>query len=227
MNSTLASQFLQKLLWRMNPATAKLLDPNDPIGHPDVQGALHVTDELLGIVATHPAFPVRHRHPWDPGDKAFVRTLHQQAVDPVEIARQLGRSTDAVKAQLGLPVCFAYRPTDLPLPSRAAEILLALVRGKDPVSGNPLPADHVCLDKEVWAAIVFGVNAALMAAPFEYKGWSKRQGAEWTEAEVEQLRGEIAAGIPPESIAAKHERSAAAIEQAIPKFCGAGIPIRS
>ena len=100
------------------------------------------------------------------------------------------------------------------LPSRAVEILNALIQGTDPVSGAPLPEDSALHHAEVLRALLTAVNALGQAAA---RAQRRAQlpvnvGRPWSEAEQAALVAAFKAGEAPAVLAEKHRRTLRAIE---------------
>ena len=100
------------------------------------------------------------------------------------------------------------------LPSRAVEILNALIQGTDPVSGAPLPPDCALHHAEVLRALLTAVDALGQAAA---RAQRRAQlpvnvGRPWSEEEQAALVAAFKAGEAPEVLAEKHRRTLRAIE---------------
>ncbi len=99
-------------------------------------------------------------------------------------------------------------------PSRAVEILQALIQGVDPLSGAPLPAESALHHAEVLRALLTALNALEQAA---VRAQRRAQlpdnvGRSWSEAEQAELVAAFKAGEPPVVLAEKHRRTLRAIE---------------
>src|SRR5579883_2468510 len=96
----------------------------------------------------------------------------------------------------------------------AREILQTLVQGFDPSTGAELPAGTVVHQAEVIRALL----AAIAALQTDAERTRRRAqlprnvGRPWSAEEEEQLRAEFRAGEALPEIAARHERTLAAIE---------------
>jgi len=98
--------------------------------------------------------------------------------------------------------------------TEARTILMSLIEGRNPCSGEQLPSDCVVHSSDVLRALLAGVGAidAVDARTRRRALLPENVGRDWTIKEEEQLRAEFAAKEPPEAIAARHGRTLRAIE---------------
>ena len=96
----------------------------------------------------------------------------------------------------------------------ARSILVSLIEGRKPGSGEPLPSDCVVHRSDVIRALLVGVGAIDTADARVKRRAQLPQnvGTDWTRKEEEQLRSEFAAKEPLVEIAARHGRTLRAIE---------------
>lgn len=99
-------------------------------------------------------------------------------------------------------------------PSRAVEVLNALIHGLDPLSGEPLPQDSVLHRAEVMRALLSAHSALQQASARAQRRAQLPQnvGQSWSEAEQAELVAAFKAGEVPTTLAAKHRRTLRAIE---------------
>lgn len=97
---------------------------------------------------------------------------------------------------------------------RARDILLALVEGIHPHTGEALPVDSVLHSAAVLRALVAGATAlgVLETRAARRAHLPTNVGRTWTSTEVASLRSEFEAGKSIENIAGAHARSVRAIE---------------
>src|SRR5579864_1319009 len=98
--------------------------------------------------------------------------------------------------------------------NEAMRILMALVEGCDPISGEPLPADSVLQNAKVMRALLMG-HAALETNADRHKRRSvlpPRVGTLWTEEEDQRLTTAWKEQQALEDIASSHGRTDRAIE---------------
>jgi hypothetical protein len=98
--------------------------------------------------------------------------------------------------------------------SEARDILVSLIEGRDPGSGESLPTDCVVHRPDVIRALLVGVGAidTTDARVKRRAQLPENVGIGWTTKEEEQLRSEFAAKDPLTTIAARHGRTLRAIE---------------
>jgi hypothetical protein len=98
--------------------------------------------------------------------------------------------------------------------TEARAILVSLIEGRDPVSGERLPSECVVHHAEVIRALLLGVGAidTTDARVKRRASLPENVGLSWTTKEEEQLRSEFAAKEPLTAIAARHGRTLRAIE---------------
>src|SRR6185312_16578499 len=96
----------------------------------------------------------------------------------------------------------------------ARRILLSLIQGRNPTSGESLPSECVVHDSVVIRALLFGVSAieATDARAKRRAQLPANVGRDWTTGEEEQLRSEYAAREPLTTIAYRDGRTLRAIE---------------
>jgi hypothetical protein len=98
--------------------------------------------------------------------------------------------------------------------TEAREILVSLIEGRHPVSGDGLPSDCVVHRPDVIRALLVGVGA-IDSADARVKRRAQlpeNVGIGWTTQEEAQLRSEFAAKEPLQAIAERHGRTLRAIE---------------
>lgn len=98
--------------------------------------------------------------------------------------------------------------------THARTILVSMIEGKHPVSGETLPSECVVHHSEVIRALLVGVGA-IDAADARVKRRAQlpeNVGIGWTTKEEEQLRSAFAAKEPLKAIAERHGRTLRAIE---------------
>jgi len=102
----------------------------------------------------------------------------------------------------------------------ARKILLSLIQGRNPASGESLPSECVVHDSDVIRALLFGVSAieATDARAKRRAALPANVGRDWTTGEEEQLRSEFAAKEPLTAIADRHGRTLRAIEARLQKM---------
>lgn len=100
------------------------------------------------------------------------------------------------------------------LPSRAVEILQALIQGLDPVSGAPLAGESALQRAEVLRALLAAVSALEQSAARAQRRAQlpDNVGRAWSEAEQAELIEAFKAGEPPAALAERHRRTLRAIE---------------
>ena len=98
--------------------------------------------------------------------------------------------------------------------AEARTILMSLIEGRNPESGERLPAECVVHRSDVIRALLLGMGAidATNARAKRRAQLPKNVGRDWTTKEEEQLRSEFAAKEPVSAIAARHGRTLRAIE---------------
>jgi hypothetical protein len=98
--------------------------------------------------------------------------------------------------------------------TEAKAILVSLIEGRNPDSGERLPTECVVHRSDVIRALLLGVGAidATDARAKRRSQLPKNVGRDWTTKEEEQLRSEFAAKVPQTEIAARHGRTLRAIE---------------
>ncbi len=98
--------------------------------------------------------------------------------------------------------------------TEARTILMSLIEGRNPESGERLPAECVVHRSDVIRALLLGMGAidATNARAKRRAQLPKNVGRDWTTKEEEQLRSEFAAKEPVSAIAARHGRTLRAIE---------------
>ena len=98
--------------------------------------------------------------------------------------------------------------------TEARSILMSLIEGRNPDSGERLPAECVVHRSDVIRALLLGMGAidATNARAKRRAQLPKNVGRDWTTKEEEQLRSEFAAQEPVSAIAARHGRTLRAIE---------------
>lgn len=98
--------------------------------------------------------------------------------------------------------------------TEARTILMSLIEGRNPDSGERLPAECVVHRSDVIRALLLGMGAidATNARAKRRAQLPKNVGRDWTTKEEEQLRSEFAAKEPVSAIAARHGRTLRAIE---------------
>jgi hypothetical protein len=98
--------------------------------------------------------------------------------------------------------------------NEAKAILVSLIEGRNPDSGESLPTECVVHRSDVIRALLFGVVAidSTDARAKHRSQLPKNVGRDWTTKEEEQLRSEFAAKEPLKSIAERHGRTLRAIE---------------
>lgn len=98
--------------------------------------------------------------------------------------------------------------------TEARTILMSLIEGRNPNSGERLPAECVVHRSDVIRALLLGMGAidATNARAKRRAQLPKNVGRDWTTKEEEQLRSEFAAQEPVSAIAARHGRTLRAIE---------------
>ncbi|MGC8517150.1 MAG: hypothetical protein ACP5P4_01315 [Steroidobacteraceae bacterium] len=99
-------------------------------------------------------------------------------------------------------------------PSRALEVLNALIHGLDPLSGEPLSEGSVLHRAEVLRALLSAHDALQQAG---VRAQRRAQlpdnvGRSWSEAEQAELLAAFKEGATPAALAAKHRRTLRAIE---------------
>ena len=102
----------------------------------------------------------------------------------------------------------------------ARTILMSLIQGRNPDSGERLPTDCVVHRSDVIRALLFGVSA-IETADARLKRRAqlpKNVGQDWTTKEVERLGAEFAAKEPLAVIADRHGRTLRAIEARLQKM---------
>lgn len=98
--------------------------------------------------------------------------------------------------------------------TEARSILVSLIEGRKPASGEALPSDCVVHHPDVIRALLLGVGAidATDARVKRRSQLPENVGIGWTTKEEEQLRSAFAAKEPLTAIAARHGRTLRAIE---------------
>ncbi len=98
--------------------------------------------------------------------------------------------------------------------TEARSILMSLIEGRNPDSGERLPAECVVHRSDVIRALLLGMGAidATNARAKRRAQLPKNVGRDWTTKEEEQLRSEFTAKEPVSAIAARHGRTLRAIE---------------
>jgi len=98
--------------------------------------------------------------------------------------------------------------------TEARSILVSLIEGRNPGSGEALPSDCVVHRPDVIRALLLGVGAIDVtdARVKRRAALPENVGLSWTTKEEEQLRSEFAAKEPLTAIAARHGRTLRAIE---------------
>lgn len=91
---------------------------------------------------------------------------------------------------------------------------MSLIEGRNPDSGERLPAECVVHRSDVIRALLLGMGAidATNARAKRRAQLPKNVGRDWTTKEEEQLGSEFAAKEPVSAIAARHGRTLRAIE---------------
>ncbi len=98
--------------------------------------------------------------------------------------------------------------------TEARTILMSLIEGRNPDSGERLPAECVVHRSDIIRALLLGMGAidATNARAKRRAQLPKNVGRDWTTKEEEQLRSEFTAKEPVSAIAARHGRTLRAIE---------------
>lgn len=98
--------------------------------------------------------------------------------------------------------------------TEARSILMSLIEGRNPDSGERLPAECVVHRSDVIRALLLGMGAidATNARAKRRAQLPKNVGRDWTTKEEEQLRSEFVTKEPVSAIAARHGRTLRAIE---------------
>ena len=98
--------------------------------------------------------------------------------------------------------------------TEARTILMSLIEGRNPDSGERLPEECVVHRSDVIRALLLGMGAidATNARAKRRAQLPKNVGRDWTTKEEEQLGSEFAAKEPVSAIAARHGRTLRAIE---------------
>src|SRR4051794_37606879 len=96
----------------------------------------------------------------------------------------------------------------------AVRIVSALADGRDPLTGQPLAADHVCQQPQVVRALCLVVQQLAGFAPPDRptSGGLENAGAPWTPAEEAELLRAFEAGAKIPQLARKHGRTRQAIQ---------------
>ena len=96
----------------------------------------------------------------------------------------------------------------------AASILQSLVEGRDPSSGDELPADTVCQGAKVLRALLVGCTAieTVLARQKRRAQLPRRVGSTWTTEEDGKLRSGFQAGRSIETLASSHQRTPKSIQ---------------
>ena len=91
---------------------------------------------------------------------------------------------------------------------------MSLIEGRNPDSGERLPAECVVHRSDIIRALLLGMGAidATNARAKRRAQLPKNVGRDWTTKEEEQLRSEFTAKEPVSAIAARHGRTLRAIE---------------
>ena len=99
-------------------------------------------------------------------------------------------------------------------PSQTIATLQALIQGRDPASGVPLPAESVLHRAEVLRALLAAVSALEQSAQRAQRRAQlpENVGRSWSETEQAALVAGFEAGESPAALAAKHGRTLRAIE---------------
>ena len=99
-------------------------------------------------------------------------------------------------------------------PSRAVEVLNALIHGLDPLSGEPLPDGSVLHRAEVLRALLSAHDALQQACARAQRRAQlpDNVGRPWSKAEQAELLAAYKDGETPVALAAKHRRTLRAIE---------------
>ena len=103
---------------------------------------------------------------------------------------------------------------------RAREILVALVQGIDPFSGEELPTGTVLQQADVLRAMLAGIAAMeeKIARDTRREQLPKNIGKTWSEDEVAQLVAAFQAGEPLETIADRMGRTLGGVESRLEKL---------
>jgi hypothetical protein len=98
--------------------------------------------------------------------------------------------------------------------TEARDILVSLIQGRHPASGEEIPSECVVHLPDVIRALLVGVGAidATDARVRRRAQLPENVGIGWTTKEEEQLRSEFAAKEPLKAIAERHGRTLRAIE---------------
>lgn len=98
--------------------------------------------------------------------------------------------------------------------TEARTILMSLIEGRNPDSGERLPTECVVHRSDVIRALLLGMGAidAADARAKRRAQLPKNVGRDWTTKEEEQLRSEFGAREPLTAIAVRHGRTLRAIE---------------
>lgn len=96
----------------------------------------------------------------------------------------------------------------------ARQVLQALVQGRDPRTGDELPADTVLQHAEVIRALLAGVAAleAVAARARRRAHLPANVGRAWSETEEQSLTVAFRSGEKIDAIAARHQRTLTAVE---------------
>jgi hypothetical protein len=98
--------------------------------------------------------------------------------------------------------------------SKARTVLLSLIQGRNPVSGEALPSDCVVHQSDVIRALLLGLSAIdLTAARAQRRAQlPDNVGQAWTTDEESKLLAAFKSGESPAAIAQRHGRTLRAIE---------------
>lgn len=98
--------------------------------------------------------------------------------------------------------------------TEARRILMSLIEGRNPASGERLPSECVVHKSDVIRALLFSVSAidSTDARARRRAALPANVGQDWTTAEEQQLRSEFTAKESLSDIAARHGRTLRAIE---------------
>lgn len=99
-------------------------------------------------------------------------------------------------------------------------MLMSLIEGRNPRSGEQLPSECVVHHSDVLRALLLGVGAIdTVDARVKRRGaLAENVGQGWTTQKEEQLRSEFVAKEPLSVVAAPHGRTLRAIEARLPRM---------
>lgn len=202
-----------------HPVTMRGFTKKDPLRVELTVKALHRAAETERIHDCYPeGFPVRDDQPMTKEEEADIRAWHQAGVSVEAIAVRVARTNEAVRRLPGLSdwLLPLIRPKML-LPSKARLIIQKLVAGVHPVTGEPLPEDHICHVPEIRDALRHACPLLTIVGRYEFKR-PDRHGQAWTETERNEAHQEFRTGIPIKGIAARHDRTTTGIRLMLEKL---------